>query len=589
MAVKSIIDIEVNDDAFKKFAELFAKYQTTLAKTPGAWGDVGKEVKGVKTAFELAAGALVAQHELSKRVGAETAQTANSAERVALSWHNMARDSKEFVANVGNATKSLIRWTGLTGLISGILGAGGLFGIERMAMGVNAGRYSSQGLGLGYGQQKSFGINFGRVVEPSGFLGAVSSALADPAQRAGLYGLGFNNAQLRGSTADVSVELLKALKKMADNTDPLMYQTMLQARGLSQFASAEDLRRLHAMSGSDFNGMVGGYRRDVGPLGLSTGDQNAWTNFSIQMHRAGEQIENVFVKALVPLAPGLEHLSKSFTEAIAAFLGNPALKKWLDSVDKSLEQFAKYVGTDEFIKKIKDFADGIGYAADKLVGAMRFLHLLPSADTSPSGPTNYGPNATAGLPGGMPFGFGWLQNWITGKHNSFGGVGNPFGGDVSSSAPPSGTMLERGKYLKSQLMNKYGWSEAGASIAVGNAQQESSINPDGPAGDGGTAHGMFQWRKDRFEALKAFAAAQHKPWQDRDVQIAFFDQESRSRIPKWKAQKDLSNAGAIGRIYEGYGDNSTSTRVGNAKNWLNVKITNETGGNVVTSANAAAQ
>jgi len=36
----------------------------------------------------------------------------------------------------------------------------------------------------------------------------------------------------------------------------------------------------------------------------------------------------------------------------------------------------------------------------------------------------------------------------------------------------------------------------------------------------------------------------------------------------WKRVQDLSQAGVIGKRYEGYGDNSTGTRVENARNWL---------------------
>lgn len=41
---KSVIDIEVNDDQFKRFHELFLKYQKVLGQSPQLWKDVEKEI-----------------------------------------------------------------------------------------------------------------------------------------------------------------------------------------------------------------------------------------------------------------------------------------------------------------------------------------------------------------------------------------------------------------------------------------------------------------------------------------------------------------------------------------------------------------
>jgi hypothetical protein len=52
-----------------------------------------------------------------------------------------------------------------------------------------------------------------------------------------------------------------------------------------------------------------------------------------------------------------------------------------------------------------------------------------------------------------------------------------------------------------------GWTPAAAAIAASDAQQESSIRPDGPMGDPSTpggSWGMFQWNRERLAALKRF-------------------------------------------------------------------------------------
>ncbi|WP_036291592.1 phage tail tip lysozyme [Methylosinus sp. PW1] len=135
---------------------------------------------------------------------------------------------------------------------------------------------------------------------------------------------------------------------------------------------------------------------------------------------------------------------------------------------------------------------------------------------------------------------------------------------------PQGGLGARGRALMERLIRVHGWTPEAAAIAAGNAQQESEIMSNGRPGDRGTAHGLFQWRNERFAALKAFAAARGKPWTDFATQVDFFAREARSRSGTrgWANVTDLRRAGAIGWDFERYGDNSTGARVANARRWL---------------------
>jgi hypothetical protein len=127
-------------------------------------------------------------------------------------------------------------------------------------------------------------------------------------------------------------------------------------------------------------------------------------------------------------------------------------------------------------------------------------------------------------------------------------------------------------HMIDRLMS-HGWTEEAAAIAAGNAMQESGFNPNGPAGDPsipGGSHGVMQWNRDRLTALKAYAASQGKPWTDYDTQIDFLVKEARSRVPTWPSQHGLGSAGAISHAYEGYGDNSTGRRIGNANKFYHM-------------------
>lgn len=67
---------------------------------------------------------------------------------------------------------------------------------------------------------------------------------------------------------------------------------------------------------------------------------------------------------------------------------------------------------------------------------------------------------------------------------------------------------------------------------VGNLQQESAINPAGPAGDGGRANGIAQWHEPRWGALLAFAAARGQSPRSLDAQLEFVWHELETE-PRW--------------------------------------------------------
>jgi hypothetical protein len=77
-----------------------------------------------------------------------------------------------------------------------------------------------------------------------------------------------------------------------------------------------------------------------------------------------------------------------------------------------------------------------------------------------------------------------------------------------------------GKSKVEYLTGTHGLSPVAAAGVVGNLYQESGFNPTA-VGDGGTAHGLAQWRGDRHAGLVNFAKAQGKPPTDPNVQMDY--------------------------------------------------------------------
>ena len=361
MTVKSVIEIDIDGSGnFAKFQASFDRYQKALKDSPKEWAKVTDGIGRSRKEFDNLVKQQVASHARTKLIADAEKEALRITTTMGDRWREMARNTRSTAANIKDATVSLLKWTSLTGVVSGLLGVGGLFGINRLAADVGGGRRSSLGLGLSYGQQKSFSTNFGRLVDPGSFLGAVADARGDVTKRVGFYGAGLSEGQLQGSTASIGVDLLRSLKKIADQTDPKLYAQVIQSRQLGQFVTTEDLRRLAATSGGEFEQLVGNYRKNVGSVDLSERTQKAWQDLSTQMTRAGNQIENTFVKGLLPLVPGLERLSDGVEKTVRAFLESDTVKKWMTEAGQGLETLAKYIATPEFEKNVREVAAGIG-------------------------------------------------------------------------------------------------------------------------------------------------------------------------------------------------------------------------------------
>ena len=135
MAKKAIVNLQINDEAFKKFVAAFEKYKQALAATPGVWSDVGEHIEGIKENLFLTTTALIEQVEAAKALTEEASKKRKEVEDEESAWRKIAGHSKNFSSNVISATRSILRWTVVGGIVSGLFGVGSLFGLERLGSG----------------------------------------------------------------------------------------------------------------------------------------------------------------------------------------------------------------------------------------------------------------------------------------------------------------------------------------------------------------------------------------------------------------------------------------------------------------------
>lgn len=339
-----VVDIPLDDSKFRRFYELFEQYQTQLERTPGVWQKVDQH-------FRHTAAAMLAQNQALKEfTGPEKLQ------RTERLWQGIAMASRSTLGSVLGIGRELLKWGTLIG--GGLLG-GSLFGITRMASDMASSRYAYMGLGMRYGSWRSFGINMSRFTDPAAFLSSINQAVSNPALQGPLYAMGVNP---NGSTEQVSLSMLRAMRRLAVNTPRGELGLMSQAYGLGPFGGLDTLMRLRSMSAGEFYRQLQHEQQDKSAFGLPPGVARKWTDFTNQMDRAKATIFKTFVQGLVPLEKPLEHLSVAFSGFLTKLMTGPQVKKGIDNLAKMLEGFS----TPRFLKSMQTFTADI----EKIAGVL---------------------------------------------------------------------------------------------------------------------------------------------------------------------------------------------------------------------------
>ena len=417
--VHSTIKINVDDAEFKNFSALFEKYKAALGQMPDGWKAVGNEIGKTGTTFEIVLAAMLMQHELTKSIAQAEAETAATAEKknkdneratsaAVRGWKDLSRFTRDVAGNIVRATESLLKWTAITSVVGGLLGAGGgLFGIDRMAASVAAGRKSSQGIGATYGGQKAFGIAYGQVVDdPDSFLGNVNQALQSTNKQV-LFGARMNPEDLKGDTSQVGERLLLHMKQVMDtwpkgpDGKPAFLVDQMHAFGFDQVISQGTANRLLDMTPKEAQSYASQFAYQHGHLNVADDTQSAWVDFKQQMQTAGDELENIFIKGLVKLEPSLKSLSVSFTHLAETIANSPVIKHWIDDIAVDLEKLSKYIGSKKFEQDVDDFTRYIGEMAAglgklKKVASWMFGGVVDVAESAAYGYHTYmGDNAIA--------------------------------------------------------------------------------------------------------------------------------------------------------------------------------------------------
>ncbi|MBA1151893.1 hypothetical protein [Escherichia coli] len=377
MVAKSIVDIDVNDDKFVAFMEKFKEYQAALEDLPEAWRglahgatDATKETAKAKTEGDLLAKAFSEGASAILSINSGLERLTDSLDRANKSQEDFnkktrsskgflseaTKDAKSLAGHIRDATTSLLSWGGIVGLFTGVLGVGGLFGLNRLAATTGSQRFTSLGIGTSIGALDSTAINYQKALSnPTSTLGAIRDTQMDLSRRWQFQAMGINNPDQ---------DPAKLLPQMIRNARDIFVKngSTLQganAYGLTNFFSLDDLNRFKNMSDEEIDAMERRAQKDAKLLQITDQQARQWQDFNVQLDYSGQSIRNAFVRGLGPLTPQLSKLSDALAGAIDTVLQSPELGKWIDGLAGGIERFGNYLASPEFTKDVDSFMAGI--------------------------------------------------------------------------------------------------------------------------------------------------------------------------------------------------------------------------------------
>lgn len=585
MTAKSVLDIDINDDRFRAFYELFKDYQDRLGELPEAWKKVDEQTKrAARTAKALAAHSWSAaefhkMREEMKRTADEQKRFHAYSLRSAIQMHKMAESSKTIAKSFLGVGKTLARM-GAWGLG---LGAAGLFGLNELGASAVSRQREARGIGLNQGQLKAWHTYMDRFAG-SGMLQKVANAQTNPQGVLNLSlasGLSLGRAQ-RMSPDQLAYRIMLHERQMWKSTPKWTRGVTPGIMAGEQFADQSDIRRWAHSSGAAFSSEWANYQNASKDWNLDRGKVNQWRTLTQDLRAAGYQIENVLTKRLAALAPYMGTFVKTITKDAQALIDSALTPKNIQAFGRGVESLAEYLGSPAFTHKVKDVGSALSDVVDAILWAAKKLKAGSFAAHHPLGTFSVHhdklpPHATA-----------WqkMQGFVFGRQ-VFHSAAHP---DLQKWSAPVGASGKKGYLygLDSQFGLPAGtlWGIYGAESSYGKNVGPSSAGAVGP----------FQMMPDTYKALgvtdpysfrQEARAAARLMQQNRQM----YHGDMRKALAAYNSRPATVNAAVASRGKDWLSAMPAQTQayVPKVMSGIKIVIDNRAGANVYALANAAGQ
>ena len=349
MATKSIIDIQINDEQFQKFLELFREYESKVKESIEAWHGLDEAMGGMTSHFgktadsaAMTASGLKDASKAQKELHTQTVKGTGSMDKLAKS----AKSVKDSLFGVG---KFLLGLGGIS-LGGGLLG---LFGLDRLANDAMNRQRESRGLGMTTGGPSAFRTEMQRYVDVNALLSQTAQMPFDLGIANHAYIMGLSRQKLvHESNTQRALDIVNKAREnwIRDRSNP-------QAKRLPATRAAEalgidiySLIRLGNTPKKELMRRESKISEDSRAMRITDRTAEEMSRLAIQLKRTGLVIETEFMKAAAKITPQLIQLTQSFTKEIVKMMESGDLKMWLL----------------RFGQAVKYAADGIIWIGDKI-------------------------------------------------------------------------------------------------------------------------------------------------------------------------------------------------------------------------------
>ena len=326
MTSTPIVEIEVKDEAFKRFVSLFGKYEEAVKRANKLWSDAGGKVSEVGKDVEDATKGLRDHLDVLRKISTEEERQARLSKEhakalgaAASSVHGIASTFASGSLKLGaigaaGAAGPLGLLAGVAAALAGtavygtagLLGQNSLFGLRGLGERTGDARLTARQLGVTTGQYRAFRNAYSKFGNPEGFLDAISNAQGDVNSFSAFAGLGVSNFKGR-NTIDLAQDIALKIHGLYESTGG-MYSTAKE-RGVGAFASQEDFRVLGTMSEKEIRDTFALQESQEKLLSTTDEQDRALQDMSIQLKLGGEKVEQVLVKDLSGVATTVDRLS----------------------------------------------------------------------------------------------------------------------------------------------------------------------------------------------------------------------------------------------------------------------------------------
>ena len=410
MAVKSIIDIEVNDAAFKAFKALFDKHKKELDKLPDVWNETNDAIDETVDKADSLLHAIEHQTNILNKQLITQIKISEEMKKTDRNMVSIGSNSGKVLKNIQGITFSMLKWSSLAAAFGLLSGTTGFFGLDALARGASQTRQQAGSLGLNPGQLQAVQTVYGRFSGASSALGGISSAQIRAGDQWPLLGLGISKEDIENKTsAALMPDVMSALHRDAQRSlreDPNNFSYNAESFGWTKLMSLPELRELAERPKSEVDAANKSLPETLERLKLGKGDVSKWEDFIQSIDTSATLLKNNFITGLQNLAIPLGHVVDAFSNLVTKIFDSPGFKKGIDSFADWINNFAENMAKPEFKEAIDLFIDTVTVLTTKFVSLLEWLAGTGKKD----GGT--GSNGGNGLPNKKPLDFkGTQEQW----------------------------------------------------------------------------------------------------------------------------------------------------------------------------------